>query len=231
MRYRRAFRPEFAKAALRHFPVSEPAKQLFAGAVKLGEAGAVVVQQTESTEWNYYGKDREKRLAIAPQVLLVTYSKYTTYETLKGEFMNVASALFATYPETTSSRIGVRYINHVTEGAGGPFEWADLIDPNLLGVVTRFGQPDSVNRVFHIVEFRHDDIGVKFQFGLPNPDFPALMRKRLFVLDIDASVHGAQEQNEIPGILDRAHGRIQELFETSITDALRQSMGVVNDGE
>jgi uncharacterized protein (TIGR04255 family) len=213
-----------AKAILKHFPISEP-RELVANELQFGQGAAPLLKQSQFIESNYYGKDREKRFAISRGAMFVTYQRYTTYESLKSEFMSIATALFDTVPDVTASRLGMRFINHITQGPDGPFSWGEVINDDLLGLVSRFNDPNHVNRVFHIVEFRHDDLGVKFQFGLPNPDFPAQIRRRLFVLDIDAYVQGALEPAHVSGTLDQAHTRIQQLFEESITDALRVSMG------
>ena len=98
----------------------------------------------------------------------------------------------------------------------------------MLGLLQRFNDREHVNRLFNTVESRYDDLGVRFNFGLPNPDFPALIRRRVFVLDIDAYVQGAQDRNDIVANMDRAHDRIQQLFEESITDELRTAMKPVN---
>jgi uncharacterized protein (TIGR04255 family) len=76
-----------------------------------------------------------------------------------------------------------------------------------------------------VVEMRLDRIGLRFQFGMPNPDFPAPIRQPLFVLDLDAYANGL-EAADVASHLDNAHGHIQAVFEDSITDALREVMGV-----
>jgi len=57
-----------------------------------------------------------------------------------------------------------------------------------------------------------------------NPEYPAPIRRRIFVLDFDAFSQGLLEQNEIESRLGRFHSLIQQVFERSILDGLRQQL-------
>jgi len=57
---------------------------------------------------------------------------------------------------------------------------------------------------------------------MPNPDFPAPIKQKIFTLDLDASYQSLQEQVEISTNLDKFHDKIQSLFEMSITANLRE---------
>ena len=209
-------------AALACFPVSEPRKAVTQGL----QLSADTLQHTrqEFTEWNYHGREREKRLVISPTTMFVTYSQYSSYEVLKEDFHSVLSVLFAEFPDLRASRLGLRYINHIEPRNADPFRWGDYIDESLLGLFARFTEREHISRLFNIAEFKYEDLQVKFQFGVPNPDFPATIRRPLFVLDIDAYVQGLQDLPELATNIDRAHDQIQALFEESITDRLREVM-------
>lgn len=213
-----------ATAALQRFPILEERKAL-AQELMLSPA-EIRHKREEYSEWNYYGRDRQKRLMITPSFLVITYSKYTSFEDLQSDFISVTTELFKHYTDIRAARLGLRYINHIDEHDHDPLQWDDLVDPRLLGLFKRFNDESSiVNRIFHIVEFKYeDDIQMKFQFGVPNPDFPAPIRAPLFVLDIDAYYDGPQTIDEIRSNLVICHERIQDLFEKSITDRLRGLM-------
>lgn len=216
--------PKVGNAALARFPVSEPRKAI-AEHLQMS-AKAIKHNRQEFTEWNYHGKNREKRLVISPSVTFATYSRYSTYEVLKEDFLSILSVLFPAFPDLRASRLGLRYINHIEQSGADPLQWNEYIDKGLLGLFERFTDRQHVSRLFNIAEFNFDDLQVKFQFGAPNPDFPASIRRPLFVLDIDAYFQGLQELGELSANMDRAHERIQALFEESITDRLREAMNV-----
>jgi len=219
--------PKVANAALVSFPVSEPRKAL---AQELQLSGKAIQHKSqEFIEWNYYGRNREKRLAISPAVILATYSRYSTYETLKKDFLPVLSVLLEAFPDLKASRLGLRYINNIEMVGDDPLRWNDYIDNHLLGLFERFKNRQNTNRIFNIVGLIFDDLQVNFQFGVPNPDFPAAIRRPLFVLDIDAYFQGLQELDQFSKNIDCAHKKIQALFEESITDRLRERMNVKRD--
>jgi uncharacterized protein (TIGR04255 family) len=208
--------------ALSRFPISEPRKML-TQELQFSDK-KLSHRRQEFMEWNYHGIDREKRLKIAPNFVLASFFRYSSYELLKDDFVSIIEKIFSAYPDLRGSRLGLRYINKLDPRDANPFEWAAYIDQRILGLFSRFTDREHITRLFNITEFKYDDIQVKFQFGAPNPDFPAVIRRPLFVLDIDAYVQGLQDFAEITGNMDRAHDRIQTLFEESITDELRGLM-------
>jgi uncharacterized protein (TIGR04255 family) len=215
-----------SNAALARFPLSEPRKAI-AQELQLS-AKAVKRKTQEFTEWNYYGRDREKRLVISPPLIFATYSRYASYEELKDDFLSVVSLLFAELPDLRASRLGLRYINHI-EMPVDPLRWDEYIDKRLLGLFQRFTDPQHVSRLFNIAEFNFDGLQIKFQFGAPNPDFPAPIRRPLFVLDIDGYLQGLQELQDLSANIDHAHERIQNFFEEAITERLREQMNAKRD--
>ena len=213
---------KIGNAALAHFPVSEPRKAI-AQELQLS-AKDIQRKSQEFTEWNYYGRNREKRLVISPLATFVDYFRYSTYEMLKEDFLSILSVLFPAFPDLHASRLGLRYINQIELNGVDPFQWNEYINNGLLGLFERFTDREHIRRLFNIAEFNFDDMQIKFQFGAPNPDFPAPIRRPFFVLDIDAYFQGLQEFGDISANIDRAHDRIQTLFEESITDRLREVM-------
>jgi uncharacterized protein (TIGR04255 family) len=209
-------------AAIDRFPISEPRKAI-AREFQVSKTDFSSMTE-EFTEWNFHGRHREKRLAIGPQFVFVTNSRYKDYESLRDDFRAVSQPLFAAFQDLQGSRLGLRYINKIERPQPEPYDWQALIDRSLLGLLERFTDRDTLSRVFHIVDFKFDQVQVKFQFGLPNPDFPAPIKKSLFVLDLDGVVSGPQGHQDMMDSADLAHTRIQHLFEDSITDEMRVLM-------
>lgn len=204
------------------FPIIEPTEVL---EHELSiEGSAVQSKQTMIKEWHYFGKDRGRQLTLAPQNIFVQYTTYNKFEETKEQFGSVIDALSSTFPGTKASRFGLRYINQIDLQIEDPTAWNNYIDPKLLGGRSFFGEDDAISRLISIAELKYDDIGVRFQFGMPNPDYPAPVKRPLFILDIDASVTQAHDLTEVMDYMDGAHKRIQGIFERSITDELREKM-------
>lgn len=88
-------------------------------------------------------------------------------------------------------------------------------------------EPERICRAFHTLAFRINDSMLTMQYGMHNPDFPALIRQKVFVIDIDASHQGALAVEEVKHYADEFHERIEAVFESAILDDLREMMGVV----
>jgi len=87
-----------------------------------------------------------------------------------------------------------------------------------------FPEGDLLTRLMGIAELKYGEMDLRFQFGMPNADYPAPIRRPLYVLDVDASVSQAHDFSEVVGHMDSAHDRIQAIFERSITGDLRGKM-------
>jgi len=74
------------------------------------------------------------------------------------------------------------------------------------------------------MELDLSDMRVRFQYGMHNPDYPSVIRRKQFILDYDAYREETQTGDELERNLMRFHSKIQELFEQSITDELRRIM-------
>lgn len=184
----------------------------------------VQTSSKETVQWVYHGRNREKTLIIEPGAITVTGRKYISYENFQSNLNEILNSAFEEEKDLSAARFGLRYVNLIDLGGNDPLSWREYIREEMLGIIDTHKDQGALSRVFHIVEFNYDSILVKFQFGIPNPDYPALIKRKQFVLDIDAYVHGALTKDDIVNSLETAHEKIQELFESSITDATRKLM-------
>jgi len=205
---------------MRHFPVSEPTK-------RVAEQLSISPDQfkhsrSEFTQWSFRDRAGHTTLLVRPQALVLEYSRYHDFETLQEHFMNVVSAVLGCYTDVVGSRLGLRYINNLNLGSEAtPLSWGEYINDNLLCLFAFCPQPAQISRVFHTLELNLGDHNVRFQSGMPNPDFPAPIKRRGFVLDLDAYSQSAYRPDQVSSSLHAFHGTIQTLFEASITDTLR----------
>ena len=217
---------EITAEAKRRFPIVEP-QMMFSQHVEVRAPAELSTRQTQMKSWNFHGKNRDKTLTINPAAIFVEYIKYSAFEELKQDFSATLTALFETFHEAQPSRLGLRYINNIvlTYDNEDPLSWAGLINGNMLNTFRVAPDPKTLARVMSILEFNFGDFNLRYQFGMPNPDYPALIKQKFYVLDIDAYYQGLLEPNEVDIRLTKFHDRIQELFEQSITDKLR---GIMN---
>ncbi len=209
------------------FPISEPA-EVFTQKVKL-QRDDVQRDTQKFIEWRFFSAERDRCVAITQSYMYVEYKTYTYYEDLRADFTSIAHAMFRDYRGLIAQRIGLRYVDNIELDEPNPTEWSNYIHEDLIAALRLVEEPGKLSRAFQIVEQDFGIARMKFQFGMPNPDYPAPIRKKLFVLDHDAYTGQIIEEHEIAEYLDIFHGLISRSFESVITDGLRDRMGEINE--
>ncbi len=211
------------------FPVPEPRKVIdFPLQVSSnGEQIKKTKKKAEHMEWRFHGKDEEKTLTITPASIFIQYRAYKTFEKLRDDFLRIVSVVFEKYKDAQGKRLGLRYINDVVLKEDKPLEWGDYLNNNLLCSFQFYKTSGIPSRIFNNIELNFDDFNLRYQFGMHNPDYPAPIKLKSFILDLDAYCQGFQDLDEIKENLDKYHNKIQEIFESSITDELRN---ILNEG-
>ncbi len=217
----KALPPSIANAILKKFPIAEPQKvqsREFQFSDQNFQANS-----KEVTKWVFHGKEREKTITVLPESIVITTKNYKTYEDFVDNIHSVLDAFYKEYKDLGANRIGLRYVNVVDPDEGNPLSWNDYIEEKILGIID-FHDGQYLTRIFHILEYNYDGQAIKFQFGISNPDYPALIKRKQFVLDIDSYFHGTFTLTEIMDNIVQAHEKIQELFEKSITKKTKDLM-------
>lgn len=217
-----ALEGELKQAALKRFPIYEPT-DFDEQTISIHES-SVVTNRRKVMESTFHGKEHEKTLKLSNDYILQTAKAYKTYDLFKEDFLSVLEKVMPHSEKLTASRVGIRYVNVIELEEGDPLTWDDYLNESMLGIIDLGGQKNHVTRAFHILEYDYDGISIKYQFGIANPDYPSLVKRKHFVLDIDGYVHGAIELKDIQKIIDDSHKIIQEIFENSITDKTRNLM-------
>jgi len=214
--------PTILKSILNRFPIAEPQDSI-SQRIEVSQAG-VKQEERHGKQWNFFGKEREKQLTIQPGDCSITYSKYSRFEDLTDEFRVAVAAIDEAAKDTFAKRFGLRYINQFEFDELNLATLKSYIQEELLGTLPFKAYTRNLTRNFHIVELKFDDIDVRFQYGFPNNDFPAVIRRPIFVIDIDAYSATVHTVGESVGCVKTAHEHIQRLFEESITDELRRKL-------
>lgn len=221
-KFEKSLPPKLVQSLARAFPIVEPVNavgfQFQIGADNTSKGG------TRTIQWHLYGREREKQLGLSSTFMFARYTQYTTYEDMKAEFIGAVDAIEKEQPGTIVQRIGLRYVNRFDIAGIGLRDWGKFISAQLLGTLEFFEHGDQLTRLFHIAELKCGDIDTRFQFGFPNDDFPAIIKRPVFILDIDAYMQIAHQLTESATHMETAHVKIQHLFERSITNELRSKM-------
>lgn len=211
-----------SQVALAHFPIQEPRKAVMQ-TIQLGQEKPS--EREEFTQWGFFGVNREKSLTITRDAIFVSYSQYTNYEEFRKEFIEIVKVLFNTFDQSQPSRLGLRYINEIEIAEEKDcLNWKKYFSKDILGLFNYSIKEAKPTRIFHNFEVAYSDFNLRFQFGMHNPDFPAPIKRKIFILDYDASYMGLLDTSSIDTYLDKFHNSIQVVFEQNITDNFRKKM-------
>ncbi|MBF0362765.1 MAG: TIGR04255 family protein [Oligoflexia bacterium] len=210
------------KQVLALFPIPEP-RTSFTHELKLSQNN-VETQREQFTEWRFHSKSRSKTVIFSPTAIIISYAVYSSYEEVKGDFSSVFNMFSEKYPATQVARIGIRYINNIEMiYEKEPTIWNSYINSNLIKSFDFFPQrKEYLSRLFQNIEYNFGDFVLRFQCGMHNPDYPDIIKKKVFILDYDAFRQGAVDSAELASFLGKMHDCIQKTFEESITDEYRQ---------
>jgi uncharacterized protein (TIGR04255 family) len=213
---------------LKYFPILEPKEAIESEIeVDLTKDNEPVnkLNKEKYQEWIYFGKNREKELHITVKFFSIVYHKYERFEELRKDFLSISKLLFSRSPLLGTKRLGLRYINKIFINENRPTDWGKYLDKKLLCIFNVVEDKRLISRAFQTLVFNEDEIRVTFQFGMFNPDFPAVIHKKEFILDFDGAYNGViQNVQELETQLEKCRKPIKRTFETHITDALRRKM-------
>lgn len=210
---------ELSKVIKKFFPVAE-AKQFTTQEIKLVPGNSVVTQESTMREWVFHTKEKDASFTITSKCLFFSYSVYKSFPNVLQHYNEICEYIFKTFENIQISRLGLRYINDIELNEGAPLDWELYLNKKLLSLIKLIGDK-PLARIFHTIEFNFDDYNLRYQFGIPNPDYPSVIKKKNFVMDFDCYSNGLIETAAIPGMLNTFHKKIKEWFEKSITASFR----------
>ena len=202
----------FIRARIKHYPIQEPIKMIKDASRLLSEPAKIRTME-KRTDWFFHSRNREEKLCINDTCMFIDVGKYESFLKLQSHFVSVLESLFNNYKNVSISRFGLRYINHIEENELDPTDWNGYLNSDLLSIFEFADSREAISRAFHILDMNYDDMNLTFQYGMHNPDYPAPIRKKLFVLDFDAYIEAALTKEEVLRNLDIFHGKIESYFE------------------
>lgn len=179
-------------------------------------------------EWIFTDSNNNK-ITLTSQFLICDIHSYEHFGKLSNELDQICIELFKSNSDLEISQLGLRYINVIEIPGRKPTSWDEYLSSNLLGIFKMSLGEAKIARAFQNLVINYDDgMRLNFQYGMHNPDFPASIRKKQFVLDYDAVYKGSlNDSRSLKEVLGQSHENIKALFELNIKKKLRDIMEVV----
>jgi len=215
---------KIANLISKSFPILEPQK-VVAQQLQLTPDGVISKEgPSQQNLWKFFGAHREKYLTFSSDAILASYKKYDSFEDFLSGILPLVEYLSKEYLDLQARRVGLRYINNLKPKGRGPFSWSKFINEHMLCILDVLEPKKAITRAFHNLEFNYGDFRLRFQYGIHNSDYPAPVRQRVFVMDLDAFSETPESMSNVPRLLSEYHDAIQYAFEQSITDDLREEL-------
>lgn len=180
--------------------------------------------QTPFKDWSFWGNSKSQRICISENFVFVSHQNYLSFEDFYTTYETLIKELFKLEPELKIKRVGIRYINNIELDDDEPMKWDDYINKNLLSSLNINKGGSELTRTVQILELNYpkDDINIKYQYGMHNPDYPAPIKRKIYLMDIDGYKTGSICEDELIYLIPEIHKHLEELFEDSILDNLRE---------
>lgn len=215
----------FDQNALKLFPIKDPPLNSVETVFKVSQKNvSKVKEEIVKKIWIFNDENKFNRLELDMTHFALDVRKYNKYEKLKESFSKLAIILTEEFDEIVISKFGLRYINNIDIDEAEPTKWEKYLNKNLLSSLKIPKEEDVILRAFQTLILKYNGIIFRFRYGMNNPDFPAEIKKKIFVLDFDAYYEGLLESKNLQSKMDKFHEKIQTTFEDSITDELRKKM-------
>jgi uncharacterized protein (TIGR04255 family) len=185
-------------------------------------------QSKKPIAWKFKDKMATQEVTLTADFIAFETNKYTRFPDFSEKLSSIYRLFCETYRPELIKRIGLRYINQIYIPDGNPLEWDDLINSNLTSSLKAF--PDwkqNILRSMHQLHLSKDDFKITFQFGIFNSEYPNTITKKEFILDYDCISEQETEPDRVIQYFEQFNKEIENLFEDSIGDGLRNLMGVL----
>jgi len=156
---------------------------------------------------------------------MLSCTNYSRFDPFYDALIQTVEAIRLLSPIEVS-RIGLRYINQITVEEASPLDWARYICSDLLAGIRFAPNKSALSRAMGLLEFNFGDSFMRLQYGMPNPDFPAAIRQKLFVLDYDHYTTGVMSLSDATNHVEVFNKMIYAHFDASITDELKALMRI-----
>lgn len=214
--------PELSRAIIKHFPHAEPQTIV---QPKISIEDNNLIPQTQLTTWKFWSKDQQHSFFVIHNAIFMTFNTYNTYEEFISPFLDIYNQFSGIYPDAQIKRLGMRYINNINVRGKNPLLWTSYIDSKLLcGIKFIDDDKEYLSRYFNTIDFNYPNHFLRIKYGIHNPDYPSPIKKKIFVIDLDAYLVESKRPEEVPSTFDQFHSSIQESFESMILDKLREIM-------
>ena len=203
----------------KYYPIAEP-QDVIGTELSINPISGPIINQVTTKQWVFLSRDRRNKCTIESSSVIFSTSVYSVFEDARNAFLSILDVVMKNYPDSQGKRLGLRYINSIP--LKGHDNW---IDGKFYTAVSAH-KDEKTTKLITTLEYAviEKDLNVRLVYGYNNPDYPAILKREDFVIDIDAYSLGIIYQDDLAQLIDDMHFEVQNCFETMITDDYRAAL-------
>lgn len=207
----------------KYFPIADP-QDVIGTELSISPINGPVVNQISTKQWVFLSRDRKNKCTIESANVGFSITNYDRFDELRGAIIDILTVIMTHNPDNQGKRLGLRYINSFPLKDHG-----DWITEKFFTAISAHKDEKTIKLLTTLeYDVLEKDLNVRLSYGYNNPDYPAVIKREDFIIDIDAYTTGIIYCDDIPNYIDNMHSEVQSCFELMITDSLRADM---NTGE
>ena len=177
---------------------------------------------------NFITEDNKMNVKLTSNYISLITTDYVDWEDYKEKFYFVIECFKDVFKVNNFNRIGIRYINTYSReefNIKSNKDWSKYIVKELLGLSIR----EEKSRVYKTnIEIPYDDGSItRIISGFGERREEENVSVPIYILDIDNYVASNNSYEELSQTLDNLHLHNSEVFESLITNDLREKMEVI----
>lgn len=181
-------------------------------------------------EFSLFNVERTERLKFSSDMFIYETIKYTGYDSIKGIIKEFIDIINKNGKEELFNRMGMRYINNIElpyEKKEEIFDWGDYINEKIWNN-NQFIDNSNLLQKITVQEFKSgnkdSNIIFRLQTGIPNPNKPAEIIKKNFLIDIDGFTMNVEKMINAFSKLQEIHDELSNIFDNCIEEKLIKIM-------
>lgn len=206
----------------KYYPIAEP-QDIIGTELTINPINGPVVNQIVSKQWVFLSRDRKNKCTINSDNIVFSITNYNVFEELQTAVTGILSIVMQTFENNQGKRLGLRYINSFPLKSN-----ENWIDAKFYQALSAHKGP-STTRLITTSEYAilDKDLSVRLIYGYDNPDYPSIIKREDFIIDIDAFTTGLIYSDDIEQFIVDMHTEVQSGFESMITDDFRRAANAV----
>lgn len=219
MELRKSMPKTIYEVVKKYYPIAEP-QDVIGTELSINPINGPIINQVTTKQWVFLSRNRKNKCTIEPESVIFSLTDYNVFEDACDSFVNILDIVMKTNMENQGKRLGLRYINNI------PLKNNEAwIDEKFYTAISAH-KDEKTTKLLTTLEYAvfEKDLNVRLSYGYDNPDYPAIMKREDFIIDIDAYTTGIIYQDDLEQYIIDMHFEVQKCFETMITDAFRNAL-------